>query len=166
MAPGEALGLAAQVAVALAGFAGVVVVFRSGSVHDWSSIDKFRLRLLLADAIFPLVFCMFGSVLLAINPPPVAIWRWCSGFTAIFLLLFAGLVRKGWRSLGEELKKMGATWLVFYPVAFLGTAMTLLQLYNIVVLNAFWPFYAAIVFQLVVGMVQFARFILLPPHSG
>jgi hypothetical protein len=34
MEPGEALGIAAQIAVALAGFAGVVVVFRREAVHE------------------------------------------------------------------------------------------------------------------------------------
>ncbi len=53
MEPGEALSTAAQVAVALAGFAGVVVVFRSGSVHEWSPINKLRLRLLLSNSILP-----------------------------------------------------------------------------------------------------------------
>ena len=54
MEPGEALGVAAQIAVALAGFAGVVVVFRREAVHEWSEIDKLRLRLLLANSILPL----------------------------------------------------------------------------------------------------------------
>ena len=53
MEPGEALGIAAQIAVALAGFAGVVVVFRREAVHEWSGIDKLRLRLLLANSILP-----------------------------------------------------------------------------------------------------------------
>jgi hypothetical protein len=34
MEPGEALGIAAQVGVALAAFAGVVVVFRRESLHE------------------------------------------------------------------------------------------------------------------------------------
>jgi hypothetical protein len=164
MAPGDALGIAAQVAVALAGFAGVVVAFRSGSVHDWSPSDKFRLRLLLANSIFPLVFSMFASVLLAVNPPPVAIWRWCSGFAVLILLVFSAITRGGFRSLPERAKKAGASRLLFYPIAVLGTAVMLLQVYNIAFLNAFWPFYAAIVFQLVVAIVQFARFIVLPPQ--
>lgn len=54
MEPGEALSTAAQIAVTLAGFAGVVVVFRRESVHEWSPIDKFRLRLLLANSILSL----------------------------------------------------------------------------------------------------------------
>ena len=60
MEPGEALGIAAQIAVALAGFAGVVVVFRRESVHEWSAVDKLRLRLLLGNSILPLGLCMLG----------------------------------------------------------------------------------------------------------
>ena len=68
MEPGEALGVAAQIAVALAGFAGVVVVFRRESVHEWSTIDKFRLRLLLANSILPLALCVIALLLLTIEP--------------------------------------------------------------------------------------------------
>jgi hypothetical protein len=49
MEPNEALGIAAQVAVTLAGFAGIVVVFLPESVHQWSRVDRFRLRLLLSN---------------------------------------------------------------------------------------------------------------------
>jgi hypothetical protein len=48
------LSIAAQIAVALAGFAGVVVAFCSKSLHDWSHIDKFRLLNLLATLSSPL----------------------------------------------------------------------------------------------------------------
>src|ERR1043166_6439421 len=60
MEPGEALGIAAQIAVALAGFAGVVVVFRRESVHEWSALDKLRLRFLLANSILPLCLSMIA----------------------------------------------------------------------------------------------------------
>jgi hypothetical protein len=50
MEPGEALSTAAQIAVALAGFAGVVVVFRRESVQEWSGVDKLRLRFLLTKS--------------------------------------------------------------------------------------------------------------------
>jgi hypothetical protein len=63
MQPSEALGIAAQVAVALAGFASVVVVFRRQGVHEWPDIDKFRLRLLLGNSILPLGLSMLGLLL-------------------------------------------------------------------------------------------------------
>jgi hypothetical protein len=88
MEPGEALGIAAQIAVALAGFAGVVVVFRRESIHDWSPLDKFRLRQLLTNSILRLAFCMIGLLLLTIRPVTADIWRWCSGTAFVILLLF------------------------------------------------------------------------------
>jgi hypothetical protein len=45
-----------------------------------------------------------------------------------------------------------------------GVAAMLLQLYNIALRDAFWPFFAGIVFQLVTGMAQFARMILFLPE--
>ena len=88
MEPGEALGIAAQIAVALAGFAGVVVVFRSGSLHEWPPIDKYRLWLLLTNAVLPLVLCLSAILLLTIRPTPHSIWQWCSDFSVLLLVPF------------------------------------------------------------------------------
>jgi hypothetical protein len=60
--------LAAQIAVGLAGFAGVVVVFRRGSLHELSPIDKYRLWLLLANSAVPLLCCLFAFSCLPLNP--------------------------------------------------------------------------------------------------
>src|SRR5438046_10063951 len=89
MEPGEALSSAAQIAVALAGFAGVVVVFRREPVHEWSPADKLRLRLLLTNSILPLVLCMIGLLLLTIRHAPAGLWRWCSGCAFVRALLIA-----------------------------------------------------------------------------
>jgi hypothetical protein len=76
MQPGEALGVEAQVAVTLAGFAGIVVVFRPDSVHQWSALDRFRLSLLLMNSALPLGLAMFGMLMLSVGPAPASIWRW------------------------------------------------------------------------------------------
>ena len=88
MQPAEALGVAAQVAVTLAGFAGIVVVFRPRSVHEWPALDQFRLRLLLTNSAMPLASALFGILLLTFDPPPVAIWRWCSGLALVMQVPF------------------------------------------------------------------------------
>jgi len=165
MESGEALGIAAQIAVALAGFAGVVVVFRRESVHEWSPIDKFRLRLLLTNSILPLAFCMIGLLLLTIRPAPAGIWRWCSGFAFVVFLPFAMTMTKISRRLDlRQIQRGRATRFVFYLFGTLGIAANLLQLYNTAFLGAFWPFFTGIVFQLVAAMFQFARIILVPPE--
>jgi drug/metabolite transporter (DMT)-like permease len=166
MEPGEALGTAAQIAVALAGFAGVVVVFRRESVHDWTPLDKLRLRLLLINSILPLALCVIGLLLLTIKPAPAAIWRWCSGASVVIALPFAITTSRSFRRLDrQQLQSALATGFTFYLVGLLGIGALLLQFFNIAILNAFWPFFTNIVVQLLAAMFQFARIILLPPET-
>jgi amino acid transporter len=115
MEPGEALCIAAQIAVTLAGFAGVVVVFRRESIHEWSPADRLRLRLLLTNSILPLVLCMLGLLLLTIRPVPTDIWRWCSGFAFVVSLLFAIRMTGMFRRLDlHQIQSGRVTRLVFY----------------------------------------------------
>lgn len=164
MEPGEALSTAAQIAVALAGFAGVVVVFRRESVHDWSTLDKFRLRLLLANSILPLGLCMIALLLLTVEPTLTGVWRWCSGAAFTVFLAFAIIVNTSFRRLKLQQLQGASANFIFYLFATLGWGSTLLQLYNVALLGAFWPFFAGISLQLVAAMLQFARMILLPPE--
>ena len=167
MEPSEALSTAAQIAVALAGFAGVVVVFRRGSVHEWSPSDKFRLRLLLMNSVLPLALCMLGLLFLTIKPLPAGIWKWCSGFAFVILVLFAVTSMTTFRRLHlrQQLQSDGrAMRFVFSLSALVATAVTLLQVYNGAILGAFAPFFAVIVFQLTAAMFQFMRIILMPPE--
>jgi hypothetical protein len=167
MEPGEALSVAAQLAVALAGFAGVVVVFRSSSLHDWAPMDKFRLLVLLGNAVVPLFGCLFGMLLLTIKPPPASIWHWCSGFLLLLSIPFGLSTWRRLSALGPGVvKNMGAYRYLFYTVGILGTAISLLQFYNVMVAGVFWFFYAAITFPLAVGTLQFALMILLPPRKS
>jgi drug/metabolite transporter (DMT)-like permease len=166
MEPGEALSTAAQIAVALAGFAGVVVVFRRESVHDWTPIDKLRLRLLLINSILPLALCVIGLLLLTIKPAPAAIWRWCSGASVVIALPFAITTSRSFRRLDrQQLQSALATRFAFYGFAILGISTMLLQFINIAILNAFWPFFTGIVVYLLAAMFQFARIILIPPEA-
>jgi hypothetical protein len=138
MEPGEALSTAAQ-AVALAGFAGLVVVFRRESVHDWSAVDKFRLRLLLTNSILPLALCMIGLLLLTVKPTPAGIWRWCSGAAVVILLPFAITASRTFRRLdSQQLQSALAAGVAFYLFGLLGAGALLLQFFNIAIIDAFW----------------------------
>ena len=162
--PGKALSTAAQIAVALASFACVVIVFRRKSVHEWSGVDKLRLQLLLANSILPLGLCMMGLLLLTIKPMPPGIWRWCSGIALIAFLLFVRATTKIFRRLDlQNLQRERVTRLIFYLFGALGLAAMFLQVYNVALPGVFWPFFAGIVYQLLTAMAQFARMILLMP---
>lgn len=164
MEPNEALGIAAQVAVALAGFAGVVVVFRPGSLHQWSAVDRFRLRLLLHNSICPLSYALFGMLLLTVKPMPLWIWRECSLFGLLFQLPGAVIAYKSSRKLDSAQFK-GPSRALFYGLGMLGLASLVLQLLNIAKLNLFWPFFVSIFVHLIAAMLQFVRMVLLLPEK-
>jgi hypothetical protein len=163
MEPSAALSVAAQIAIAIAGFAGVVAVFRSGSMHDWGRVEKFWLRLLLANSILPLAFSMVGLLFLTITPFAPTIWRWCSGIAALFLSPYAIMILKTLLAFAPgELRAAGGNNFTSYALFALLAALCLLQIANFVALAVFWPFFGAVVAMLLGAMYQFVRLVLTP----
>ena len=117
MQPSEALGIAAQVAVTLAGFAGIVVVFRPDSVHRWSPLDKLRLQLLLTNSALPLAESLFGMLLLTFDPPPASIWRWCSGVSFSAQVLAFAYMRNPRRRLFTRADMQAVNKFLLYGIA-------------------------------------------------
>jgi len=149
--------------VTLAGFAGVVVIFRPQSVHEWSQLDRLRLRLLLHNSICPLAYALCGMFLLTIKPQPLWIWRECSLFGLLFQLPGAIIVSKGMMRLGPD-KFSWANSVLLRGLAVFAVGTLVLQVINILRLNLFWPFFLAIVLHLLAGMIQFSRMVLLLPE--
>jgi hypothetical protein len=162
MEPNEALGIAAQVAVALAGFAGVVNVFKPDSVQRWSRLDRTRLQLLLHNSLCPLAYALFGMFLLTIKPTPLWIWRECSLFGLLFQMPGGLIAFRNARVLTPE-EKAHTNWALLYAIGGMSALTQLLQIWNIATLNLFWPFFLAIVMHLMAGMLQFTRMVLLMP---
>jgi hypothetical protein len=160
MQPSEALSVVAQVAVTLAGFAGIVVVFRPDAVHQWSPLDKFRLRLLLANAALPLGSSLFAILLLTVDPPPAAIWRWCSGL--VFVIDVAFFVSSpNPRRLVPAAEFQTVSKMTYYPVTVMVWGALALQMMNVLKWNRFWPFFAILFVHLIAAILQFMRMVLL-----
>ncbi len=156
MQPSEALSTSAQVAVTLAGFAGVVVAFRNRSVHEWSKIDKFRLQILLTNSAIPFVLSILGMVLSSTTLDPATVWRLCSILAFVTIVFMASGYRADYRRFSaDEFKTSGGKIMIFYTGSIIGIGVTLLQLYNVVTLQTFWPFFAEIATLLILAMLQF-----------
>ena len=79
--------------------------------------------------------------------------------------MFLAATAKFFRRLGQrEVKRERGSRFMLYFFGALGTAAILLQAYNVALLGAFWPFFAGVVYQLVMAVAQFARMILLLPE--
>jgi hypothetical protein len=167
MQPSEALSTAAQVSVTLAGFAGIVVVFRTGRLHEWSGLDKLRLRILLTNSILPLGLSLIAMLFLSTNLSAGVIWRISSGLTAIMQLLIGASYSRAFRALptAEATRTPGAGW-TFYIGAIIGSCVALFQVYNIVWAGAFWPFFLGVVLLIFAAITQFVRMLFVKePHD-
>src|SRR5205823_13026786 len=91
----------------------------------------------------------------------------CIGFLVLFGFSFGFLALRSLSKLGSAvIKDLGAYRYLFYMFGILGTAVGLLQVYNALVSGVFSFFYAAVIFPLAIGTLQFALMILLPPHTS
>ena len=144
-------------AVTLAGFAGVVVAFRNRSVHEWSKIDKFRLQILLANSGTPFVLSIFAMLLLSTSLDVQTIWRLCSLFSLVLIVWMGRSYGATYRRFfsEKEFKVSGGRSAIFFIGSLAAIAVTLLQIYNLITLQTFWPFFAVIATFLVLAMLQF-----------
>jgi hypothetical protein len=166
MQPTEALTTAAQLAVALAGFAGVVVAFRSRSVHEWSRIDRFRLQILLTNSATPFALSLFAMVLLSTNIDPTTVWCLCSVFTfAVLVGIGASYYTAFRRFAPREFRASGGKAWIMRAGGLVAVVVTLLQLYNAIRLQSFWPFFVAIATLLIFAMLQFVLLVSTVEHE-
>ena len=156
MQPSEALSTSAQIAVTLAGFAGVVVAFRSRAVHEWGKIDKFRFQILLTNSATPFALSLFAMVLSATTINSVTVWRLCSIITFVVLVGVGASYSTTFRRFApQEFRASGGKALIMRAGGLVAVAVTLLQLYNVIRLQSFWPFFVAIATLLLFAMLQF-----------
>lgn len=164
MQPSDALGVGAQVAVTLAGFTGIVVVFGRRALHEWSAGDRFRLGILLILSILPFVMCLTGIFLLTTGMALPDTWRWCSAIAAVLLLGGNGIIVRTFARLERgEFVRVGGNRALFAVLVAVGLAIAALQLYNALALAQFWAFFAAVVTTMLICALQFVRLVLFLP---
>ena len=97
---------------------------------------------------------------------PAGIWHGGSGFASTVLFPYGLHLGRSARGipLGQFPSDLTTT-LIFYPLFLLALGFSCLQLYDLIFLGAFWPFFAVIVFQPFAALIQFVRLILLPFQS-
>jgi len=138
----ELLQTLAQIAVSFAGFAGVVGAFSRFSAH--ARVNAFRVRGMVALALFALVAALVPLAIAAFGAGVETTWRTSSGFVAaIGALLFASLMRGVLPLLREGL--LHTQWLnvLWYTLATLILVALCTVAAGLVAATAAWGIYGA-----------------------
>ncbi len=146
-----------EIAVALAGFTGVVVVFGSRSAGGWLPGDRLRLGFLLEASLTAGGFALLALVLYSSMQNAGNAWALVSGLWALYMMysLYAshGRIRENL----EHHQDIDRT--ANHIVFFLFSSLIVMQLVNVVLWREFAPVLAALVLNLVGAAMQFARLI-------
>ena len=85
----DVLAIIAEIGAALAGFSGIVVALRQGSIERWSLAEVLRLRFMLYMSVFTFLFALLPFTPFYLGASPTFTWRLSSLALAI---PFAGLL--------------------------------------------------------------------------
>ncbi len=163
MAYENALSTLAEVAIAIAGFSGIVSVFGRRSSGHWSPAERSRLFGLLIMSFTALLFCVVPFVLLSIPVSESTCWR------SLSLLLAVSRVGSIRVVLGNALGALRTprsereVSLVASGIFITGDFLVVVGLLaNVFVLGVVWPYLAAIIWILTQAACLFARLVMVP----
>jgi hypothetical protein len=154
-AEGILIGLA-EVAIALAGFSGIVVVLDRGD-HPWSDLDRLRLSMLLQVSI-SCVFLSFLPIFLTIaGVQSASVWSWSSALWLAYMVIVLGYRARSSVSLrGNPDVDLSVKLVLAFMMTTLAIAV-LVQLANVAWLRSPWPHVLAVLQGLLIGCVFFVR---------
>jgi hypothetical protein len=160
MSADDVLGLLAEIAVAIAGFSSVVVVFGGRAEGRWSGADRTRLSVLIGGSLSVLFFALLPSVVRLLRGADNAAWGASSALFAVFIVAYTLWVGPQMRGLvGNQPGALNPN------VARLGLLLMVVALV-LQVLNLTGPFHAepgpyvaGLVLLLMLSAIQFVRLV-------
>ena len=143
-----------QVAIAIAGFSGIVAVLGRRSEGEWDANDRIRLQGLLLGSFATMLFAFLPYILLSAEIAQDLTWRVSSGVHAIVIGVVAIIRRRQLVTASGRLSGSDAVALCVVAV------VVPLQVVNSVALGTVWPYLTGIIGHLVLTFVLFVRLLL------
>ena len=161
----ETLSIFAEVAVALAGFSGIVIAFARRSLGALSPLESRRLYNLYFASGLVLLSSLLGISLLHAEPLEAPfLWRGGSTLVLIFGIPWIFFDWHKVRGL-EEAERADVKAYIFYPFIIIGILFLILQILNVFVLGQSWPFFVALVFLIAFAFQQFILMVRMGFHD-
>jgi len=149
MQPFEALSLCGEIAIAITGFSGVVLVFGGRGGESWGEVDRVRFRMLFTGTLTPLGLIALASILDAFQLSQSSIWRTCSAVYLVTASATAFLnVREASRAdSGDpdlQVPRFTNVWRGGAVALAIAVVVLALQLANAASMQSFWPVLVAV----------------------
>jgi hypothetical protein len=144
----------AEVAIAIAGFSGIVVALQNRTA-DWSETDKLRFSMLLQVSFVSVAFSFVPIVLYLMHPSEPFVWRWSSGLWLVYFACTAAYRVPQFPRVsdpGSDTSKAAAGFLL--SVSF---TSVVLQVANVVWLRLSWPHVVTVILGILLAFVLFVR---------
>jgi hypothetical protein len=168
MPEADALLTLAEIALGLAGFTGVIVVFGRDPKAPWHPLDSYRVVRMLSSSLAALFFSLLPEGLRATGMPTVWTWRLSSALLLIYMVLSGRNALVAFRALDSEDRAQFNV--RYFPIIVAGgTAVMLALALNAV--GALWTpayavYYFGVLWQLGFAAFQFVRIVFVRPGSG
>jgi hypothetical protein len=157
MEEGENLRTLAEVAIALAGFTGVVAVLGRRASGAWPPLDLLRLHMLLATSVGVLMLSFIPALLEALNISGTSLWQIANFIQLVIhsagLVVLAGRVRKLDASQWPRVERLWT--LILIPISL---SLILAQLLNVLGALAgigFFIYFSGLLYLLLVAVLHF-----------
>ncbi len=151
----ETLLMFAEVAVAIAGFSGIIIAFGRRSLGSLTRLELRRLSNLFALSGFVLLSSLLGVSLLHTEATDLrVIWQSLSALSATFGTVWLIV---DWRKVTklEEAERNQVQGWIFYPFTVVAVLGVLLQVANIFLMAKSWPFFLGLFFVIAFAFQQF-----------
>jgi hypothetical protein len=163
----NALSTLAEIAIAIAGFSGIVSVFGRRSVGPWSVADRNRLLALVIVSLTALLFSVLPFVLLSIPVSESTCWQSLSFLLVIPTVMFAvpmiPIANEARRVQRNEREVSLAISVIFICGDLLAIVVLLI---NGLLLGVVWPYLAALIWCLARAAISFVRLIIVSIGGG
>lgn len=144
-----------DIALAIAGFAGIVAAVRQRRIAHWPKEQLILLQILFTASAAAIVLSLMPSFLVEAGASTVNVWKISSGALACWI---AGALYFRLR----QSKAIGIPMQIPVHVRALGIPSVFLQIYNIAVLGQAWPFLFGLMAILMNGFSVFLILVLNP----
>ena len=158
----DQLLLVVEVAVALAGFAGVVGSFQFRSGTKLSQGDVLGLELMIHLSLLTAVFAILPVILFNFRVADTIIWSICSVVGSFAFVIVIYNIKTKFRKIFISRKLSRIMFGAFFITAYLIVIANLLNILNVVFHREFGPYFVALVMPNCVSAYMFIRLVLRP----